>query len=753
MPTEPDSTPIDAITVEALTRPQARAELARLHDLLLRAEAAYHTADDPILTDAAYDAAKRRHLAIEARFADLARPDGPAARVGAAPAEGFAKIAHAVPMLSLANAFDPADLQAFDRRVRDYLSLGADPIAYTAEPKVDGLSLSLRYEAGRLVHAATRGDGTVGEDVTANARTIADIPATLTGAPPDLIEVRGEVFMSHDDFAALNARQAEAGARTFANPRNAAAGSMRQLDPSVTAARPLRFYAYAWGALSAPLSDTQWGALDRLRAFGLPVDPNATRVHGPAEMAAAHARLEKARATLGYDVDGVVFKLDDLSGQARMGARATTPRWAIAAKFAAETAWTTLRAIDIQVGRTGALSPVARLDPVTVGGVVVSNATLHNEDYIAGRAADGTPIREGRDIRVGDRVQVFRAGDVIPKVADVDPDARGPGPYVFPDRCPVCDSPAPREPGDSVRRCVGGLVCDAQAVARLQHLVSRAALDVDGLGDREVERFHAEGWIATPADIFDLPDRLGSGLQRLETLEGWGKQSAANLFQAIEAARAQTLPRAIFALGIRHVGEVAAKLLARHWGDWPSLAATVDAMRSMALAWRAADAAERDERAAAKAEGRRARVKPAREAAMTGVPPEARAAWDAMVGIDGIGATVTLALSDALSSDHERAAIDALIARLTIAPPEARTDESPVAGLTVVFTGALSRMTRAEAKAEAERLGAKVASSVSGRTDVLIAGDKAGSKVDKARAAGVEVVTEDEWLARIRPDP
>ena len=737
------------VAVEALDAASAEGELARLADLLTRADEAYHREDAPILPDADYDAARRRNAAIEARFPGLARADGPSARVGAAPAEGFGKVRHDVPMLSLGNAFAPDDVAEFDRRVRRFLDLAPDaPLAYTAEPKIDGLSLSLRYEDGALVRAATRGDGETGEDVTANARTVADIPQTLADAP-SLLEVRGEVYMSHADFAALNAAQAEAGARTFANPRNAAAGSLRQLDPSITAARPLRFFAYAWGALSEPLAATQSSALDRLASLGFAVNPETRLCDGPAALLARHDAIEAARGELlGYDIDGIVYKVDDLALQARLGFRSTTPRWAIAHKFPAQTAWTRLAGIDINVGRTGALSPIARLAPVTVGGVVVSNATLHNEDYIAGRDSAGSPIREGRDLRLGDRVEIYRAGDVIPKVRDVDLTAR-PGdavPYAFPDTCPECGSPATREPGTSVRRCTGGLICPAQRVARLKHFVSRPALDIEGLGDKEVERFHQQGWLDAPADIFTLRDRIGDGLA---ALDGWGETSAAKLFSAIDAARTQPLGRVLFALGIRHLGEVAGRDLARHYRDWPALAATVDAALPAARAHRVAEERATEERALAASETRRARLAETRAAAWSDVGPEARAAWDDLTGIDGIGATLALAICDAMAAPREREAIDATLAQLSPAAPEAVAKASPVAGLTVVFTGTLERMTRAEAKARAESLGARVSGTVSARTDIVVAGPGAGSKAAKAADLGVEVLDEEAWLALV----
>jgi len=795
--------------VEDLSEAEATAELARLAGLIGAANRAYHTLDAPEISDADYDAMKRRNAAIEARFPGLKRADSPSDRVGGEVAEGFGKVRHAVPMLSLENAFEDQEVFDFDERVRRYLNLeGA--IAYTAEPKIDGLSLSLRYEAGRLVQAATRGDGEVGENVTANALTIKDIPEILTGPVPEVLEVRGEVYMSHADFAALNARQAEAGERLFANPRNAAAGSLRQLDPAITRARPLRFFAYAWGALSEPLAATQQGAIERLHGLGFQTNDRTVLCEGPEAMLAQYRAIEAARATLGYDIDGVVYKVNDLGLQARLGFRSSTPRWAIAHKFPAELAWTRLEAIDIQVGRTGALSPVARLMPVTVGGVVVSNATLHNEDYIAGRDARGEEIRGGKDIRVGDWVQVYRAGDVIPKVADVDLSKRPEGalPYRFPETCPVCGSPAVREPGDAVRRCTGGLSCAAQAIEKLKHFVSRAAFDIEGLGAKQVELFHRLNWIAEPADIFTLQERDAAGAKMLGTdagaflagqlrlgaaeeepeasglstwrevlapmgfepgpdlpavagalarlsatplaqVKGWGETSVANLFRAIEERRRIGLARLVFALGIRHVGEVAAADLARHFGSWEALVAAVDLARPAALAHRAADAAEEAERRAAAAEGRRPKVSEARKAALAGQDGPALAAWTDLVTTDGIGPVLALSLSDAMANAHERAAIDRLAALLEVLPPEARATASPVAGMTVVFTGTLEKMTRAEAKARAEALGAKVSGSVSAKTDLVVAGPGAGSKAKDAERLGVRMIDEDAWLELI----
>ena len=749
----------ETIPVEALSAEQAEAELARLARAIARADDAYHREDAPEISDAEYDALKRRNAEIEARFPQLKRPDSPSERVGATPAEGFAKVVHAVRMLSLANAFEDEEIADFDARIRRYLGLGPeDPLAYTAEPKIDGLSLSLRYEGGRLLQAATRGDGAVGEDVTRNVRTIGEIPERLDGAP-ELLEIRGEVYMAHADFEALNARQEAAGEKRFANPRNAAAGSLRQLDPAVTAGRPLRFFAYGWGALSAPLAETQMGAIGRLAALGFPTNPLTALCDGPDEMLARYREIERRRAELGYDIDGVVYKVNDLALQARLGFRATTPRWAIAHKFPAELAWTRLEAIDIQVGRTGALSPVARLAPVTVGGVVVSNATLHNEDYIAGRDSQGNPIRGGKDIRVGDWVQVYRAGDVIPKLADVDLSRRPEGavPYVFPTRCPECGSDAIREEGDSVRRCTGGLICPAQAIEKLKHFVSRAAFDIEGLGARQVEQFYLLGWIREPADIFTLaardeegekalvaPEEVLAGLQGEERGEargrvadalglesfdpdevartfarrsrtplaeqlGWGEKSVKNLFDAIEDRRKIPLERMIFALGIRHVGEAAAQLLARHYGSWDAFVAAMDA------------AADQD-----------------------------GPAWDDLLSIDGVGTVLARSLVTSMTQEAERASIDRLAAGLTILDAERPdTEGSPVAGKTIVFTGTLEKMTRAEAKARAESLGAKVAGSVSAKTDLVVAGPGAGSKAKKAAELGVETIDEDDWLKLI----
>ncbi|MGO4907805.1 NAD-dependent DNA ligase LigA [Pseudorhodobacter sp. W20_MBD10_FR17] len=695
--------------VASLSEAEAKTELARLAALLLSANRAYHTKDAPEISDADYDAEKRRNLALEARFPHLKRADSPSELVGAGVAEGFTKVAHAVRMLSLENAFQDSDVEEFEDRVRKYLG-HTGVLSFTAEPKIDGLSLSLRYEKGLLTQAATRGDGDVGENVTENARNVADIPQALSGAP-DVLEVRGEVYMSHTDFQSLNKRQEERGGKIFANPRNAAAGSMRQLDAAITAARPLRFFAYAWGAVSEPLADTQFSAINKLKTLGFVTNPLTKLCNSAAEMLAQYKEIAAKRPSLGYDIDGVVYKVNDLELQRRLGFRSTTPRWAIAHKFPAELAWTRLLAIDIQVGRTGALSPVARLEPVTVGGVVVSNATLHNEDYIAGRDNKGGPIRDGKDIRVGDLVQVYRAGDVIPKIADVDLGRRPDDaqPYEFPTICPECCSPTLREEGDAVRRCSGGLICPSQAVERLRHFVGRATFDIEGLGAKQIEAFYRDGWVQTPADIFSLRSRFGAGVQQLKNREGWGAKSADKLFDAIDDKRKIPLNRLIFALGIRHVGESSASLLANHYTTWPQF-----------------------------------------EAAMTQANIGSGAAWEELLAIDGVGAVLAASAISTFQNEKERAAIDALIAELDVQSVVTRAPvDSPVAGKTVVFTGTLEKMTRAEAKATAESLGAKVAGSVSAKTDLLVAGPGAGSKAKSAAALGVKIIDEDGWLALI----
>lgn len=697
--------------IEDLSEAEAVAELEHLAGVLGQANKAYHENDAPDISDAEYDSLKRRNAGIEARFPQLKRGDSPSDQVGSAPSDGFGKVVHAQRMLSLSNAFDRDDVAEFEVSLKRYLGLGeGDKVAFTAEPKIDGLSLSLRYENGELVSAATRGDGTTGENVTPNARTIRDVPQSLEGAP-EILEVRGEVFMSHADFAALNARQSDTGGKLFANPRNAAAGSLRQLDSKITAARPLMFFAYAWGELSRPLSDTQMGAINALKDLGFRTNPLTRRFESLSDMLEHYASIEEDRANLGYDIDGVVYKVDDLALQQRLGLRSTTPRWAIAHKFPAELAWTELEGIDIQVGRTGALSPVARLKPVTVGGVVVSNATLHNEDYIAGLDSRGEPIRDGKDIRPGDWVQIYRAGDVIPKVADVDLNKRTTqAPYVFPETCPECGSQAIREDGDAVRRCTGGIICPAQTVEKLKHFVSRAAFDIEGLGAKQVAQFFEDGWIKEPSDIFTLAQRFGPGqLIQLKNKEGWGEKSAEKLFAAIDEKRKIPLGRVIFALGIRHVGETSANLLANHYLDWSAFSA-----------------------------------------AMAQAADQSDPAWEELNNIDGVGAVMATSLVSAFAQSREKLAIDRLVDHLSIQPAEPpKLEGSPVAGKVVVFTGTLEKMTRAEAKSRAEALGAKVSGSVSAKTDILVAGAAAGSKAKKAADLGVQIMDEDSWLALI----
>ncbi|MFT4708883.1 MAG: DNA ligase (NAD+) [Ascidiaceihabitans sp.] len=700
------------VDISDLTETDATSELKKLAAQLSKANTDYHGMDAPTFDDAEYDRLKRRNVELEAAFPKLILKDSPTFQVGAAPSEGFSKVTHAVAMLSLSNAFEDVDVEDFDIRIRKYLGIetGAT-LSFTAEPKIDGLSLSLRYENGTLVQAATRGDGAVGENVTTNSLTISDVPQTLTDAPA-ILEVRGEVYMAQSDFDALNQSQIVKGGKVFANPRNAAAGSLRQLDSEITRSRPLRFFAYAWGELSTPLAETQKGAIDRLAAFGFSTNPLTMLCDGPKAMIAQYRQIEQQRANLGYDIDGVVYKVNDLALQARLGFRSTTPRWAVAHKFPAELAWTRLEGIDIQVGRTGALSPVARLQPVTVGGVVVSNATLHNEDYIAGRGAKGGEIRGGRDVRVGDWVQIYRAGDVIPKIADVDLSKRPEDaiPFEFPVICPECDSLAARDEGDVVRRCTGGMICPAQTVENLKHFVSRGAFDIDGLGAKQVEQFHSDGWIYEPADIFTLRDRFGQGLQQLKNREGWGEKSAAKLFDAIDEKRKIGFGRVLFALGIRHIGEAASNLIAGHYGTWNSLEAALDQSATL--------------------EGE---------------------AWDELLGIDGVGAVMAGSLVHAFSQITERGAIDRLVAHLNITEVKALdTSHSPVAGKTVVFTGSLEMMSRAEAKARAESLGAKVSGSVSAKTDILVAGPGAGSKAKKATELGIQTMDEAGWFDLIK---
>ncbi|MCA0434259.1 MAG: NAD-dependent DNA ligase LigA [Proteobacteria bacterium] len=676
-------------------------EHARLVAEIAAHDIAYHEQDAPTISDADYDALRRQLLAIEETYPSLADASSPSRKVGAAPSGRFAKVQHRVPMLSLGNAFSSEDVEEFVGRIRRFLNLGESvPVALTAEPKIDGLSISLRYEKGVLVEGATRGDGAEGENVTANVRTVNDVPHRLKGDVPAVFEVRGEIYMSHSDFAALNLKQEQAGEKIFANPRNAAAGSLRQQDATITAARPLKFFAYAWGEAPMLPAATQWDVVQGFKIWGLPVNPLMRLCSTTAELLEHYRLVEGQRASLGYDIDGVVYKVNEIALQQRLGFVSRSPRWAIAHKFSAEQASTVLEAIDIQVGRTGALTPVARLHPVTVGGVVVSNATLHNEDEIA-----------RKDIRVGDTVVVQRAGDVIPQIVSVLLDKRpvASEPYVFPHVCPVCGSHAEREErssgkADAIRRCTGGLICSAQRKERLKHFVSRLAFDIDGLGDRIIDEFHDEGLISQPQDIFTLESRLGDALVERE---GWGESSARNLYAAINARRSIAMDRFIFALGIRHVGETTARVLARAYGS----------------------------------------VERLRDAASASAP--GNEAWKELISHDGIGEIVAEAITQFFGELHNIEVVNALLDQVTPQAMAAVASASPVSGKTVVFTGALERMTRDEAKAMAERLGAKVAGSVSKKTDLLVAGPGAGSKLKEAEKHGVEVIDEAEWFRRV----
>ncbi|MCW4116691.1 NAD-dependent DNA ligase LigA [Aurantimonas sp. MSK8Z-1] len=860
--------------VEALDATGASAELAALACEIAEHDRRYHGKDDPTISDADYDALRRRNLAIEQRFPELVRDDSPSLRVGAAASSKFAKIRHALPMLSLDNAFSDEDVADFAKRVRRFLGLGEDDLlAITAEPKIDGLSLSLRYEDGRLVSAATRGDGAVGEDVTANALTIADIPHRLAGIRPSVFEVRGEVYMTHADFAALNARLATAGAlapadatetageddegaqapdeaapdgaigeetsaasslkiRQFANPRNAAAGSLRQKDPAVTRSRPLRFFAYAWGETSELPGETQTEVVEALGRMGFSTNavpqngrsaPLMRRLETVDGLIEHYRLIEAERAHLGYDIDGVVYKVDDLALQRELGFVSRAPRWAIAHKFPAERATTVVREIVINVGRTGKLAPLAKLEPVTVGGVVVSNVTLHNEDYIAGRDADGEPIRGGRDIRIGDTVEIQRAGDVIPQVVDVVLDKRPPTaePFRYPDHCPICQSLAVREINprtgrpDSVRRCTAGLTCPAQGKEGLKHFVSRHAFDIEGFGETYVEALFEAGLVRQPADIFRLgTEPLQAAIaehhralrdQREETEDTLraaqglapkprGKRKdydystvTQNLLAAIDARRTVALERFVFALGIPEIGETSAKALARHfedvralmdgvaaardgqpgedWAELSALRGIGDSTFERMLAIGAAKAAEadwnplRDAEIALKSNQRVALRERYGEdgaglrAAIAQAAAQAPGKGFLKLTSDGeIGTVATLSLIHFFEEAHNREAVEALLdagvstTNERAAPPPV---SSPVAGMTIVFTGSLEKMTRDEAKEMAEKLGAKVAGSVSKKTDLVVAGPGAGSKLAKASEFGIEVIDEDAWFARI----
>ena len=701
----------DDLNVDELSEAEARRELARLAKEIARHDAAYYQHDEPEISDAAYDTLRRRNALIESQFPDLIREDSPSKRVGAAPSETFSKVRHAVPMLSLGNAFNDEDVISFVDRVRRFLGLDdKEPLGFMAEPKIDGLSISIRYENGTLVEAATRGDGTEGENVTANIKTVSEIPHRLKGRDvPETIDVRGEIYLSHEAFKKLNAGQEKAGGKVFANPRNAAAGSLRQLDPKVTASRPLQFFAYAWGEVSRLPADTQYEVMQAFREWGLPTNREAVLCMSVDEMLQAYLGLVEKRVLLGYDIDGVVYKVDRIDLQERLGFVSRSPRWAVAHKFPAEQAITVLRDIEIQVGRTGSLTPVAKLEPVTVGGVVVSNATLHNEDEIA-----------RKDVRIGDTVVVQRAGDVIPQVVRVVLDKRPKKAkkFAFPDICPACGSHAVREvdektgKSDAVRRCTGGLICPAQRVERLKHFVSRNAFDIEGLGEKNVQAFYEEGLIQSPPDIFTLRTRDQRASKKLADREGWGAQSASKLFVAIDQRRKIGLDRFIYGLGIRHVGETTARDLARSYGD-------AEVFRDTMIA--ASESAESE-------------------------------AFNDLVGIDGIGPAVAQAIAEFFGEPHNLDVVNALLAEVQPQPLESVAAASPVSGKTIVFTGTMNAMTRGEAKARAERLGAKVSGSVSKKTDIVVAGADAGSKLRKAHELGVNVMSEEDWIALIGGD-
>jgi len=690
--------------VESLTMEEAAAELEALAAEIAHHDELYHGKDAPEISDGDYDALRRRNEAIEARFPELVREDSPSTSVGARPASGFSQVRHSVPMLSLGNAFVDEDVTDFLERIRRFLGLDeAEEIAVVAEPKIDGLAVSIRYEQGEYVRAATRGDGQTGEDITDNVATIDEVPRRLKGRDvPEVFEVRGEIYLRRDDFFALNETREAAGEARFANPRNAAAGSLRQLDSSVTASRPLKIWVYSWGEAASLPAETHSGMLEAFGRWGLPVNPEIARCRGAEELLDRYRAIGAMRAELPYDIDGVVYKVDRLDWQQRLGFVSRAPRWAIAHKFPAEKAQTVLKDMRIQVGRTGSLTPVAILEPVTVGGVVVQNATLHNEEEIA-----------RKDVRIGDTVIVQRAGDVIPQVLGAVADKRPKDavPYAFPEVCPVCGSHAVREINpktgkpDAARRCTGGLICQAQAVERLRHFVSRLAFDIEGLGDKQITFFWEQELIRNPVDIFDLEEKAG---QSIAEFEGWGEVSVKNLYAAIDERRTIGLDRFINALGIRHVGETTARLLARNYGDLESFRAAMEAAR---------DAASE--------------------------------AWETLNNIDGIGETVAQAIVAFFDEPHNREVVEGLAQRLTVEALEQADDASPVSGKTVVFTGSLEAMTRQEAKARAEALGAKVSGSVSAKTDIVVAGPGAGSKLKKAEELGLIVMTEEEWLAHI----
>jgi len=692
---DPETVQPGSTSPAEMDRADAAAELESLAAAIAFHDERYHGDDAPVISDAGYDALVARNRALEAAFPDLVRTDSPSLRVGTPVASGFGKVRHAKPMLSLNNGFTDEDITDFAARIRRFLSLSdEDELAFTAEPKIDGLSLSLRYEAGKLVQAATRGDGAEGEDVTANIRVAGAVPLELAGTPPSILEVRGELYMDRADFFALNESQEAAGGKIFANPRNAAAGSLRQKDPAVTAARKLRFFAYSLGEASAPLAATHMDSLTALGAMGFSINSLSRRCTDVAGLLETYAGIGTARSDLGYDIDGVVYKVDRHDYQERLGQVARAPRWALAHKFPAEQAETTLNGIDIQVGRTGALTPVARLAPVTVGGVVVSNATLHNEDEI-----------RRKDIRVGDRVVIQRAGDVIPQVVRVITDQRADDftEFAFPETCPECGAPAIRPEGEAVRRCTNSLECPAQRLEWLKHFVSRDAFDIEGLGARQIDQFVGLGWVARPADIF----RLAARRDELAALDGYGETSIRNLLAAIEARRNIGFERFIFALGICQVGQATARLLALHYDQPGAMLAAV------------------------------------------GPDADPAATTTELTAIDQVGESMAADLLGFFANESNFAAVEDLLGQLSVVPPERPADDSPVSGKTIVFTGTLAGMSRAEAKARAEQLGAKVSGSVSAKTSYLVAGADAGSKARKAAELGVTVLSEEDWLAMI----
>jgi DNA ligase (NAD+) len=768
--------------VDKLTPKEAAAELERLAAEIARHDKLYYSKDAPELTDAEYDKLRKRNAAIEARFPDLIREDSPSTRVGAAPAEKFGKVRHSVPMLSLDNAFDAADAGSFVARVQRFLALDKSPV-FTAEPKIDGLSASLRYENGVFVQGATRGDGREGEDVTANLRTLKDVPHTIKGAPA-VLEVRGEVYMEKAAFAKMNAALEKDGKQAYVNPRNSAAGALRQLDPKITATRPLRFFAHGWGELSEPLAETQYDSMKRLEALGFPL-ASIKRAKNAEELIAIYESIHEKRQSLAYEIDGVVYKVDSLPLQQRLGFVSRSPRWAIAHKFAAEQQTTTLDGIDIQVGRTGALTPVGRLAPVFVGGVTVTNVTLHNADYITGVGADGGAIRGGKDLRIGDTVIVQRAGDVIPQIVDVllEKRPKGARKYQFPEACPVCGSHVARElePGEEgvVARCTGGLNCPAQVVERLRHFVARRAMDIDGLGIKQIEEFHELGWLKEPADIF----KLKAHRAELSEREGYGEKSVTNLFAAIDARREPEFSRFLYALGIRDIGETTAGVLARRYESW---SAFEDAVQRAVKA-QPGEAYDALERVPGVGEGARNALIASADALKAtadlfdaGEPPKIKGVtsrtWDALqqafggwsdvvraikgaakdaptedyfelARTDGVGPVAAGHLVDFFAEKHNRDALTRLLKEVKPKDEAKVATSSNVSGLTVVFTGTLEKMTRDEAKARAISLGAKVSGSVSKKTDLVVAGPGAGSKLAEAEKHGVKVIDEDAWIA------